>query len=72
MIGQDCGRGVGDDADSAVDFEDDEDEAYHIDDDDGGADSDADICERCECCRDLHEDGIGACGCGRCKKFKNS
>ena len=57
---------------SDVDYDDDD--AVHIDDDDGGTDSDADICDRCDCPRDMHdEDGKGAClVCGdrRCKKFK--
>ncbi len=48
------------------------DDFYHIDDDDGGVDSGGDICERCECTRDQHEDGKGPCACGRCKKFKES
>jgi len=51
----------------------DEDDAVHIDDDDGGTDSDGDICERCECTREMHEDGKGACMmCDRCRKFKES
>jgi hypothetical protein len=49
----------------------DDDDAVHIDDDDGGTDSDADICDRCEDPRSAHEDGKGACTqCNRCRKFK--
>jgi hypothetical protein len=48
-----------------------EEDAYHIDDDDGGTDSDGDICERCECTRETHEASKGACTvCDRCRKFK--
>jgi len=50
----------------------DDDDAVRIDDDDGGTDSDGDICERCECIRARHEDGVGECACGRCRKFKGS
>ena len=54
-----------------VDF--DEDDAVHIDDDDGGTDSDADICARCEDTREMHTDGAGECmACNRCRKFKES
>lgn len=50
-----------------------EEEAYHIDDDDGGIESDSDICDRCECTRGDHEGGTGPCdACGRCRKFKES
>lgn len=45
-----------------------EEEAYHIEDDDGGIEADGDICERCECPRDAH--GDDGCACGRCRKFK--
>jgi hypothetical protein len=47
-------------------------EEYHIDDDDGGIESDGDICEKCECPRDAHEDGKGPCYCGHCRRFKES
>ncbi len=51
----------------------DEDEAYHIDDDDGGTDADGDICEGCDCARVDHEEGNGRCNrCGSCNKFKES
>ena len=51
------------------DFEDEE--AYHIDDDDGGTDSDADPCAKCDCLRESHEGGTGRCTrCGRCLKFE--
>jgi hypothetical protein len=46
------------------------DDAGHIDDDDGGIESDGDICEKCEHPRDMHEDDKGACGACNCKKFK--
>ena len=49
----------------------DEEAAFRISDDDGGTDSAGDICERCECPRDAHEDG-GECICGKCRKFKDS
>lgn len=49
----------------------DEDDAYHIDDDDGGLEADGDICDRCDCTREMHEDGKGECACGRCRKFKD-
>lgn len=49
-----------------------EEEAYHIDDDDGGTESDGDPCGRCDCPRSAHsatgcspDDG----GCGKCRKF---
>lgn len=49
----------------------DEDDVVHIDDDDGGTDSDADICDRCNCSRGDHEEGTSACTrCGKCRKFK--
>jgi hypothetical protein len=48
---------------------DDDDEAMRIEDDDGGVESDGDICERCDCPRDHHEEGKGPCSCGRCRKF---
>lgn len=52
----------------------DDDEYTHIDDNDGGVESDGDICERCECTRDQHEDGGPCMSCGpkRCRKFKES
>lgn len=48
-----------------------DDDCYHIDDDDGGTEGDGDVCDRCYCARTKHEDGIGACDCGRCRKFVN-
>jgi hypothetical protein len=49
-----------------------DDDCVPIEDDDGGVESDGDICDRrsCECPRSEHENGKGACACGRCKKFK--
>jgi hypothetical protein len=47
-----------------------DDDYAHIDDDDGGVDSDADPCDRCECPRGQHAEGRGACLCG-CRKFKD-
>lgn len=44
-----------------------------IEDDDGGTESDSDICVRsgCEHERGQHEEGIGACTkCKKCKAFK--
>jgi len=52
------------------------DEDYEvIEDDDGGTESDSDICDRagCEHERGQHEEGIGACTkCKKCKAFKDS
>lgn len=50
----------------------DDDEYTHIDDDDGGTESDGDICERCECERYEHSEGVNECSCGRCPRFKES
>jgi hypothetical protein len=47
-----------------------DDEYAHIDDDDGGVESDADPCDRCECPRDIHDDSKGECVCGACPAFK--
>ena len=52
----------------AKDYEDEE--AYHIDDDDGGTEGALDPCDRCGCARSDHEDDEGECACGRCRKFK--
>jgi len=50
-----------------------DDEVVRIADDDGGTDSDGDICDRCDCPRSAHEDGKGECSaCGRCRKFKET
>jgi hypothetical protein len=49
---------------------DDEEEAYLVDDDDNDIEADGDICDRCECPRENHEDGIGECKCKRCRRFK--
>lgn len=47
------------------------DEYYYADDDDTDIESDGDICEKCSCPRDAHDDGEGPClRCGRCRKFK--
>ena len=54
---------------SEKDFE--EEEAYRIDDDDGGTESDFDPCDRCDCPRVAH-DASGCQSCGKCKKFKES
>lgn len=51
------------------DFE--EEEAYHIDDDDGGVESDFDPCDKCYCPRGDH-DRDGCRACGKCRKFKES
>lgn len=49
----------------------DDDEYYRVDDDDTDIEADGDVCERCYCPRDRHsDDGVGPCGCGRCRKFK--
>jgi hypothetical protein len=48
----------------------DEDDAFLVDDDDTDIESDGDVCEKCYCPRDHHEDNAGPCQCGRCRKFK--
>lgn len=47
-----------------------EDDVVRVADDDGGTDGDCDPCDRCECPRSLHDDGIGECVCGACRKFR--
>lgn len=39
-----------------------------IDDSDGGTESDSDLCDRCGCPREAHDDD-GACVCGDCAHF---
>lgn len=48
----------------------DSEDAIRIDDSDGDTDSDYDVCDRCECLRQEHENGRGECTCGRCRKFR--
>jgi hypothetical protein len=49
----------------------DDEEAMRIDDEDGDTSSDSDVCDRCGCSRDAHEnDGRGECACGGCRRFK--
>lgn len=53
-----------------VDFDE---EARHIDDDDGGTDSDFDVCDACGCVRAVHDGGDGQCSyCERCNTFRDS
>jgi len=44
-------------------------EPSHIDDDDGGTDSDFDVCDRCGCIRAAHEAGTGG-QCERCESCR--
>ena len=47
-----------------------DDDAYHVADDDGGTDSDYDVCDRCGNIRATHKDGIGPCERDdRCQAF---
>lgn len=46
-------------------------EAFHIDDDDGGTEGALDPCDKCGCSRADHEDDDGACvHCRTCHEFK--
>lgn len=56
----------------ASDASPDDDDYEYVDDDDTDIESDGDICARarCEHPREMHEDGKGACQCGKCVKFK--
>ncbi len=49
----------------------DDDDIRHADDDDSDIESEGDLCERCEHPRTNHEDGTGACTCGKCRRFKD-
>jgi hypothetical protein len=51
----------------------DDEEPQHIVDEDGDVSTEADICTRCDCARNLHEDGKGECaGCGSCNRFRST
>lgn len=48
----------------------DSEDAIRINDEDGDTGSDGDICDHCDCPRPHHENGTGACTCGRCHHFE--